>query len=49
VTDATVEPKAMTIPKKGKPVNRMELYNTLKQLMKHWGHGANDEMKALVL
>ncbi|MDB4920699.1 GLPGLI family protein [Mucilaginibacter sp.] len=49
VTDMPIEPKAMTIPKKGKPVNRKELYATLKQLMKNWGHGANDEMKALVL
>ncbi|ASU36382.1 GLPGLI family protein [Mucilaginibacter xinganensis] len=49
VTDMTIEPKAMTIPKKGKPVNRMALYNTLKQLMKNWGQGAKDEMKALIL
>ena len=49
VTDMSIEPKAIVIPKKGKPTNNKELYGTLKQLMKNWGQGANAELKALMM
>lgn len=49
VTDVTVEPKAMVMPKKGKVVTTKELTETLKQLMKNWGPWANAQKKALLL
>jgi len=49
VTDIAIEPKAMVMPKKGKPVTTNELNNTLKQLMKNWGPWAQAQMKALLL
>jgi GLPGLI family protein len=49
VTDITVEPKAMLMPKKGKPVTGKQLTETLMQLMKNWGPWANAQKKALLL
>jgi len=49
VTEATVEPKALTAPKKGKPVNSKQLLETLHIAMKDWGTYANASLKAFSL
>jgi len=49
VTDMTVEDKALTPPKKGKPVNDAELKTTLQSVMKNWGKEARQNLKAFLL
>jgi len=49
VTESAVEPKALTPPKKGKPVNRKQLMETLHVAMKDWGTWANASLKAFSL
>ena len=49
VTDMTVDPKAMVMPKKGKPVTGKQLRETLAELMKNWGPWAQLQKKALLL
>ena len=46
VTDITVEPKALTPPKKGKPVNFKQLHDILMGAMKDWGNYAQASLKA---
>jgi len=49
VIEMTVEPKALTPPKKGKPVNNKELFKTLIAAMKGWGDYAQASLKAFSL
>jgi GLPGLI family protein len=49
VTEMTVEPKALTPPKKGKPVNNKELRKTLDAAMNDWGNYAQASLKAFSL
>lgn len=49
VTDITVDPKALTPPKKGKPVNNKELRKTLEGVMKDWGTDAQAYLKGFML
>jgi GLPGLI family protein len=49
VTDAPVEDKALTPPKKGKAVNNKELLATLKSVMKNWGDYSQLYLKAFTL
>jgi GLPGLI family protein len=49
VTEATVDPKTLAPPKKGKPVNSKQLMETLHVAMKDWGTWANASLKAFSL
>jgi GLPGLI family protein len=49
VTEAEVGAKQLTPPKKGKPVNRKQLAETLKTAMKDWGNYAQASLKAFSL
>jgi GLPGLI family protein len=49
VTDMSVEPKALTPPKKGKPVNNKELHTIMMAAMKDWGNYAQASLKAFSL
>ena len=49
VTEMTVEPKALTPPKKGKSLNNKELRKTLDAAMKDWGNYAQASLKAFSL
>ncbi|WPU93831.1 GLPGLI family protein [Mucilaginibacter sabulilitoris] len=49
VTDAPVEEKALTPPKKGKAVNNKSLMATLTSVMKNWGEYAPKYLKAFAL
>ena len=49
VTEMTVEDKAFTAPKKGKPVNNKQLQETLKGVMKDWGPWKDMYLKAFSL
>jgi GLPGLI family protein len=49
VTDMTVDEKTIAPPKKGKPVNQVQLKATLKDAMQGWGKEANMNLKAFML
>lgn len=49
VTDITVGDKALTPPKKGKPVNKKQLRTILNDAMKDWGNYAQASLKAFLL
>jgi len=49
VTEMTVENTALLPPKKGKPVNNIELRKTLDAAMKDWGNYAQASLKAFSL
>ncbi|MGZ3756908.1 MAG: GLPGLI family protein [Mucilaginibacter sp.] len=49
VTDVPVPPTALATPKKGKPTNRKQLYDTLKGVMKNWGKSGPYELKIFML
>jgi GLPGLI family protein len=49
VTEGYIDNKALTPPKKGKPVNNIELKNTLANVMKDWGNWGQSYLKAFSL
>jgi GLPGLI family protein len=49
VTDAPLEPKALTPPSKGKPVNNKQFMATLQSALKDWGDYAKSYLKAFSL
>ena len=49
VTETYPDAKALTPPKKGKPVNYKQLQETLHKAMKDWGTWANASLKAFSL
>lgn len=49
VTEAAVPGNTIVPPKKGKPMNRKELYDAVKIFMKHWGKDGMVEMKLFLL
>ena len=49
VNDVPLQANSVVPPKKGKPVNRKELYDTLKGVMKNWGKSGPYELKIFLL
>ena len=49
VTETTIEPKALTPPKKGKALNNKGLHETLLRAMTDWGEYAQRYLKAFSL
>ena len=49
VTEMTVENKALTPPKKGKPVNFKELHKKLDDAIKDWGTEGHAYLKVFLL
>jgi len=49
VNEVTVDPKNLTPPAKGKPVNNKQLRTTLQAALKDWGEYAKESFKALLL
>jgi GLPGLI family protein len=49
VTEMTIEPKALTPPKKGKPLDNKGFHDTLIKTMKDWGEYAQKYLKAFSL
>ena len=49
VTDMTLDNKALTPPRKGKPTNKKELKKTLEAATKDWGTWAQTSLKAFSL
>jgi len=49
VTDAPISATTISPPKKGKPTNQKQLYETLKGVMKNWGKSGPYELKLFLL
>jgi GLPGLI family protein len=49
VTESTIDDKALSPPKKGKPINSKQLMETLHNAMKDWGNYAQASLKAFSL
>jgi len=49
VTDVPIPPAAVVPPKKGKVMNRKQVYDELKDVMKNWGKSGPYELKIFLL
>ncbi len=49
VTDTPIGDDKLKAPTKGKVVNKLQLFTTLKAALKKWGNDANDALKAFML